>query len=297
MYLTYSRFKKCRFSPVARIVALPLIVLLCAGIFYLDRTTGTAPVQHLYYLPIILAAYTLGTGAGVATALVAVVLYHAARPPLVSSYRELDLIQIALFLAVGIVTAKLVNDANQLSRLAATDDLTGLHNLRSFEVHLRLLANATRQAREPLSMMVVDVDRLKELNDHHGHLAGAEAVRSVGRIIARNLPEHAVACRYGGDEFAIAIPRCDKAQAGKIADSLCRAVSGAMPMLLGRLWPIGTLSISIGVATEPHPHSGQIVATGEQIGKNLFRAADEALYWSKHAGRNRVHTVELRAAK
>jgi PleD family two-component response regulator len=126
-------------------------------------------------------------------------------------YQESDLVQMALFVAVGVTSAKLANDSRRLHRLALTDDLTGLHNLRSFEARLRMLVRASRQRSAPLALLLLDLDRLKSLNDTHGHLAGAEAVRTVGHLIAIRVPQDAVACRYGGDEFVIALPQCDEA--------------------------------------------------------------------------------------
>ena len=166
-----------------------------------------APVQHLYYLPIIVASVRLGRRAGLAAALASVVLYHLANPSLVTfRYEESDLVQIALFIAVGLITAKLAGDARRLHALAMTDDLTGLHNLRSFEAQLITMLRGVRAAQAPLSLLVLDVDRLKSLNDRYGHLTGAEAVRTVGHILASRLPRDAVACRYGGDEFVVGIP-------------------------------------------------------------------------------------------
>ena len=299
MHLTHSTLNIRRRPLKTRLWVLPLIAAASAGIFVLDRATDTAPVQHLYYLPIILGASAFGTVGGVITALAAIILYHCASPAfLIHPYQELDIIQVVLFVAVAIVTAKLANDADRLRHLASTDDLTGLHNLRSFEGHLRKLVVTTRENRTPLSMMVIDVDHLKDMNDRYGHLAGAEAVRAVGRIIARNLPSQGVACRYGGDEFAIAVPNCDSIHAEEFAATLCKAVHSAMPLLLGRLWPIGTLSISIGIATEPHraTRSGGRFPPSALAGENLFRAADEALYYSENTGRNRVHSIEVLAS-
>ena len=85
---------------------------------------------------------------------------------------------------MGLVTARLSEDARRLHRLAATDDLTGLHNLRSFELRLAGFVRRWRIDGGPLSMLVLDVDRLKALNEAHGHLAGAEAVRTVGHVLA-----------------------------------------------------------------------------------------------------------------
>src|SRR5262245_30832819 len=113
------------------------IVTALLVVFAIDRATGTAAVQHLYYVPIILAGTRFTLRGGMIAALAAVVLYHLANPQLLSRrYGEPDVVQVALFLAVGIVTAKLANDNRRLHQLANTDDLTGLHNLRSFEACL-----------------------------------------------------------------------------------------------------------------------------------------------------------------
>src|SRR5262245_5196857 len=172
-----------------------------AGIFELDRQTGSAPVQHLYYLPIILASLRLGRGGGMAAAAASIALYHLANPAIVTQgYREADVIQIVLFATVAIVTTRLVEDARRLHALAMTDDLTGLHNLRSFESRLNAMVHDARRTQTPIAILVLDVDQLKAINDVYGHLAGAEAVQLVGHTIAATLPIEAVACRYGGDE-------------------------------------------------------------------------------------------------
>lgn len=275
----------------SRLWALPVIVAACLLIFALDHATGTAPVQHLYYLPIILAACYFGTSGGLTTALAVICLYHIANTSLLTrQYQESDIIQIVLFAAVGIVTAKVADDSRRLRVLAMTDDLTGLRNLRSFEAGLLSLLRASRQSNAPLSVFVLDVDRLKDINDRHGHLAGAEAVRMIGQIIARLLPLNGIACRYGGDEFAIAVPDCDASRAEQIATGLCQAVKTTAPMLVGRCWAAGTLSISVGVAcrTSPRPGTPPLLQTEAEEGEELFQAADKALYQAKSGGRSRV---------
>ena len=120
---------------------------------------------------------------GVISALSAILLYHVANPHLFTlKYEEPDLVQISLFLAVGMITAKMTRDADHLHRLAMTDDLTGLHNLRSFEARLITMVREARRTHATLAVLVLDLDRLKSLNDQYGHLTGAEAVRTVGRI-------------------------------------------------------------------------------------------------------------------
>lgn len=275
----------------SRLVAALAAVAMLAAIFLLDRATGDAPVQHLYYLPIALAAVVFGRRGGIAAALAAIALYHFANGFLYDPRRsEADILQVALFIAVGLVVAKLRDDAERLRHLASTDDLTGLHNLRSFEAKLAQALRRARQEHVPLSLLVLDLDRLKSINDRYGHLAGAEAVRTVGAILATTLPADAVACRYGGDEFVVALPGCPSARAEAIARTLVDAVHAIAPVLAGHALPAGTLSISVGVACRtPNGEPATALPNPDpDRGEALFRAADDALYRAKAAGRNRI---------
>jgi len=267
------------------------VVVSSALIFELDAATGSAPFQHLYYVPIIAAGIGLRRYAGLVTAAAAVVLYHLANPVLLAArYRESDIVQILLFLAIGIVTTRLAEDRRRLQRLSVTDDLTGLYNLRGFGERLTKAIRIARAARTSISLLVLDLDRLKSLNDVHGHLAGADAVRTVGQIIAAQLPPDAFASRFGGDEFVVALPGqgCDAAH--ETAETLRRAVHATAPRLAGIAFPRETLSISIGVACQRRfdDDSGTGSMADAALGESLFRAADRALYVAKSAGRNQV---------
>ena len=276
-------------------MALALVIGALLAVFVVDRATTSAPVQHLYYLPIIIAGLRFKMRGGVIAAVAAIVLYHVANPHLLTfRYGESDFVQIALFLAVGTITAKLTHDRQRLRQLATTDDLTGLHNLRSFEQRLSRMVRATRGTQTSLALLVLDVDRLKSLNDEFGHLAGAEAVRTVGHLIGARMPPDAVACRYGGDEFVIAIPRCTPFIVHRIADELRRAVQDIAPVLAGHRFSTGTLSISIGASCaslEQHPALPVSASRDVEVGETLFRAADAALYRAKAGGRNQVCVV------
>jgi diguanylate cyclase (GGDEF)-like protein len=272
--------------------SLILLIAALAATFALDRATDAAPVQHLYYVPIVFAALRFGSRGGSFVATIAIVLYHMAnKRGIARHYGESDIIQILLFVAAGLISAKLFRDARRLKVLATTDDLTGLHNLRSFEENFSKMHNTNT----PLSLLVLDLDHLKDLNDSCGHLCGAEAVRTVGHIIAAQIPADAVACRYGGDEFAVLLPTCSIATAEEVASSIRAAVHAVAPRLGGRLMPAGLLSVSVGVAGRPARKPG---ASTEREAERfeaeaLFRAADRALYSAKGGGRNRVSIAQL----
>jgi diguanylate cyclase (GGDEF)-like protein len=250
-----------RVQPV-RTLAVALLAAGMALVFVIDRLTDLPGVQHLYYFPIIFAATRFGMGGGAVAAALAIALYHLANPHMLTwRYGESDILQMAVFVA------------------------TGLRNLRSFEVELRRMLESARLARTPVSLLVVDLDRLKSLNDQHGHLVGAEAVRTVGHIIAERIPSEAIACRYGGDEFVIALPHCPASAAHSVADDLRRAVHATAPVLGGVHFPERTLSISVGLACRSFDST---VEVGGDDGEALFRSADAALYMAKNGGRNRI---------
>jgi diguanylate cyclase (GGDEF)-like protein len=295
MRLTSARGDGSAVSGRLRLSKRWVLALVAASLvitFTLDRTTDAAPVQHLYYLPIILAASRLRWVGGLTTSLIAIVLYHLANRALLRfAYRETDFVQIALFIAVGVVTARLTENARRLHVIAMTDDLTGLHNLRSFERRLSAMIPVARAGGGCLSMLVLDLDRLKSLNDTYGHLTGAEAVRHVGRILGARLPPDAVACRYGGDEFVVSLAGRSDADARAIADDLRRAVHDSTPTLAHRSFPSGTLSISVGLARRSWAAAEEEEGwpeTDTEAGEALFRAADAALYAAKARGRNQV---------
>jgi diguanylate cyclase (GGDEF)-like protein len=273
-----------------RVLNVLIAIALLTVIHWVDARTGSAPFQHLYYIPIVFAAITVPPYGGAVAAVVAVMLYHVGNPRLLTfMYAEADVVQIALFLAIGIVTARLADDARRLRHMSETDDLTGLFNLRGFERRLDDAMASARRRDGPLAMLVLDVDRLKSLNDTHGHQTGADAVRLVGTIIGECLPDGAFACRFGGDEFVVSLPGASAEAARDVATAIRERVSGTSPTLAGALFPERTLSVSVGVAVLAHAASaGGVSAGGVDAGEVLFHAADQALYAAKAAGRNHV---------
>jgi len=173
--------------------------------------------------------------------------------------------------AYGALALRNASLLESVQHLAATDGLTRIANRRSFEAALeRELARATRGA-EYVSLVMVDVDHFKALNDNLGHQAGDDVLRTVAAALARECREFDTPARYGGEEFAVILPGCGPEQATEIAERLRQAVCTAVPKT--------PITASAGVATFP-AHAGDA--------ETLVRAADEALYASKRSGRDRT---------
>ena len=167
--------------------------------------------------------------------------------------------------------------ADRLARLATTDSLTGLLNARTF--HDRLHEELTRAARyrEPLSLLMIDLDGLKRVNDLYGHEAGDAALRSVAAAIRSGLREIDLGARLGGDEFGVLAPRTNEDSAIVLGERLRTLVAEGGDGTIGS----GT-SISVGI-TSLVPSRDQNTSTF-----SLMRTADEALYRAKRLGGNRV---------
>jgi diguanylate cyclase (GGDEF)-like protein len=264
---------------LSRAATLGVTCALVAVIAIIDFKLEDDATSHLYYLPILLAAIRLGRPAGLAVAAVAIVLAHLADPALSRfQYGEADLMELILFVTVALVASKLASDGRDLRRLALTDDLTGLHNLRSFEALAAEMIDRQRSDGGSVSMLSLDVDHLKQLNDTYGHLTGADAVKHVGKVIGATLPANAVGCRYGGDEFAIALPEANSIQIAALAERIEHGVAMSSPTLDGRPFPAKTLSVSIGWAT-----SAVDSVPTSALFERMFRVADEVMYANKRA--------------
>ena len=160
---------------------------------------------------------------------------------------------------------------------AVTDPLTGVLNRRGLEERLdRELASAQRR-RAPMSVIVIDCDDLKEINDRAGHEFGDALLREVAGVLMRSLPEGANAARLGGDEFVVTLPEADT----DMAEALGERIRG---ILAEGLTEAGfPLRISAGISTYPFDAAGPTA---------LLRAADQALYAAKDAGKDRVASFQ-----
>jgi diguanylate cyclase (GGDEF)-like protein len=168
----------------------------------------------------------------------------------------------------------------ELAHLSTIDPLTGVPNRRFFDAQLRAIWEQALHRRQPLSLLMIDLDHFKLLNDVHGHTYGDTALRRMGRTVRETLRgEHDIVARFGGEEFVALLPNQQLANAIPIAERLCAAVR-AIELPPGCGGVEVHLSASIGIACAT-PSAGL-----RSI--DLLRAADAALYKAKSSGRDRV---------
>jgi diguanylate cyclase (GGDEF)-like protein len=172
---------------------------------------------------------------------------------------------------------------SRLSELAITDGLTGIYNHRHFRERLSLEMERSNRTGLPLSVLMIDVDHFKLYNDHHGHLAGDNALRGVSKILQHGRRANDVVARYGGEEFAILLPGADHAEVLTVGERVCHGIAAAPMSVADDV--THRVTVSIGAADLPLAIPGSIL--------ELMLAADRALYAAKHAGRDRVAAATL----
>jgi diguanylate cyclase (GGDEF)-like protein len=165
---------------------------------------------------------------------------------------------------------------DRLLERSTTDALTSVGNRRLFDEQLPEEIARARRAKLPLSLLVIDLDHLKLINDLHGHAAGDSALRLVGRALRESCRSRDLVARFGGDEFVILAPGIGMVGARSLAGRLVEAVSRVSA---SELWTLSPLNVSIGFAD---------IATVGSNPADLFGAADGALYVAKSGDRGRV---------
>jgi diguanylate cyclase (GGDEF)-like protein len=178
------------------------------------------------------------------------------------------LAQASMHTALALRNAELLGE---VERLATRDSLTGLANRRLFDESLHREAARSERLGAALSLVVIDVDHFKQVNDNYGHQTGDRVLREVGDALVANTKGFDVAARYGGDEFVVLLPGCTRDDALRVAQRVRSEISrqiGEAPV-----------TVSGGVATMPdNAHDAE----------RLLAAADTALYEAKRMGRDRV---------
>jgi diguanylate cyclase (GGDEF)-like protein len=199
----------------------------------------------------------------------AIVIEHGGDSATRVSARSINLAtQFASHAALALANAWLLAE---VERLATTDALTGVANRRVLQDQLSREIRRQTRTHEPLSVVMLDVDHFKAVNDTHGHQTGDDVLKAVAAALAEASRDTDLVARYGGEEFCVVMPDCGWKEAVAVAERLRRAVNAAPS-------PVA-VTVSAGVATSP--------ANGDDA-ETLISAADGALYDAKAAGRNRT---------
>jgi diguanylate cyclase (GGDEF)-like protein len=175
-----------------------------------------------------------------------------------------------------------------VQRQAVTDELTGLFNHRRFQEVMAVEVERARRFDQPMSLIILDIDNFKGVNDTYGHMQGDLVLREVARVLRESSREIDEPARYGGEEMAVALPQTDLEGAYQFAERVRRRIEALeLPILDGG----GTLRVtaSFGAASTP--------GSSEQDKDALVAAADAALYRAKRAGKNRTVKAETDAGR
>jgi diguanylate cyclase (GGDEF)-like protein len=187
-----------------------------------------------------------------------------------------------VFAAVGFLAGRradrLQSGRDSYRSLSELDSLTNLVNSRTFRLHYERAMEHAARFREPLSLLLIDVDQLKALNDEFGHSFGSAALLRVGKILESSKRASDMAARWGGDEFALLMPGAGAQAARRQAETILEQLRDEPIRVDGRE---RVISATIGVATSTVGSGG-----------DLFEAADRALYAGKKAGRGQVRSAE-----
>jgi two-component system, cell cycle response regulator len=173
----------------------------------------------------------------------------------------------------------LLDTNRRLEELSLTDSLTHVANRRAFDDRLEDAFEHAKRYERPLSLVLVDIDHFKSINDTHGHDAGDRVLRRVADVLAENSRHTDFVARIGGEEFAVLLPEIALFEGMQFGEKL-RCNIAIAP------FSTGPVTISIGIANMPH---SRVISSAE-----LFRAADQALYRAKANGRNRVEMERRR---
>lgn len=245
-----------------------------------------SPLLNLYLLPIIASALILGkTVTGVEMVAVAVCFMALHYDPNTRNFLTLTywgelLALLAPVVLVAYITTMLSADirfaVDKIKRVSDTDDLTGLYNMRAFSAILHRAFKQSVRHSHPLSVVMIDCDNLKLVNDTHGHEAGNRLLQEVVRSIRAELRGSDVVARFGGDEFIALLPETEGGGAREMGERIRRAIEGSILDVRG-----GDLGTTVSVGVSSYPSDGSSLEV-------IMEKADKAMYRAKQQGRNRV---------
>jgi two-component system cell cycle response regulator len=173
---------------------------------------------------------------------------------------------------------KLRDNVQYSMEMALTDPLTGLFNRRYMETHVGTLVERSAARGKSLSLLILDIDYFKSINDNYGHDAGDDVLREFAERLRASIRGIDLACRYGGEEFVVVMPDTDLGVATLVAERIRRRIAGEpFPIEKGARAIEVTISVGIAARVGPQDNASQ-----------MLKRADEALYRAKRDGRNRV---------
>ena len=171
------------------------------------------------------------------------------------------------------------DSVQQTMEMAIKDGLTGLNNRRYFDGHFSSAFEKAQTSGQPLSLLIVDIDHFKQVNDIHGHDAGDDVLRQFAGRIGKNVRNLDMACRYGGEEFVLLMPDTDIQLATIVAERMRREIAAHPFVIHGGTKQI-TVTVSVGASC--------MDGTDDDTREAMLKRADEALYLAKRNGRNQV---------
>jgi len=169
---------------------------------------------------------------------------------------------------------------HKMAELAITDDLTKLFNSRYLNRTIEVEIHRCERSRTSVSLIFMDIDYFKQVNDHHGHLVGSKLLVEVSQLLIRSLRSIDIVARYGGDEFVVVLPQTPPDVAAKVAERIRKAI--AQNTFLKKDGYIIKITASFGVSSYP-----ESAKTKEE----LLKLADEAMYRVKNYTRNGVYAI------
>jgi diguanylate cyclase (GGDEF)-like protein len=263
-------------------------VTLCAGVGWLDVRTS-ADITEAFLLPLaFIAVYPVRRDwATVAVALVAIatVVVSALLEDEGESVEAMVVnrgMTVVVLLGIAFLLNRVTASERQLFRIATTDPLTGIFNRRHFMALLAREAQRTARYATTFSVLMLDIDHFKRINDTYGHAIGDEAIKAMAGAASKHLRPTDMIGRFGGEEFVVMLPHTDEAGAVVAAERIRESVGKVVV-------PAGTqdvrFTVSIGAAT----------CTPKASVDQLLECADKALYAAKSGGRNQVCVGRLAA--
>ncbi len=267
---------------------LTLFCLLVAALIGVIRylTGPEFALSFFYILPIALATWYAGKWAGVAVSLTSAISWLIADLTMLTTFSSAfvpyfnETFRLTVFLIITVILAKLKIAMDKHKALAGTDPLTAIPNRRAFYDLAEMELNKARRYQKPISLLYVDIDNFKQINDRLGHCIGDALLFSAAKMMKSNLRAIDIMGRFGGDEFVVLLAETGAASVALVARKLKDKLSKLMQ---NNSWPV---TFSIGAVTFENPPDSV---------DQLINAADLQMYNAKKNGKNRIHYKVIEA--